>query len=79
MRNSVPVAQPITNPEATPGRPKRGKGPTPRPRAPPKPICRADTPSSVNEGICILPVPRTMEASVLSNHTKTAAAKATLA
>ena len=75
-RNKAPAAKPMTRPEATPARPKRGIGPSPSPSTPPSPICSAAAPSSVSEGTRMLPVPRTMEARVLSSQTRTAAESA---
>ncbi len=51
----------------------------PSPNAPPSTICSSDAVSSVSEGTRILPVPRTMEAAVLSNHVRMAAVSAMLA
>ena len=51
----------------------------PSPSAPPSPICSVAAPSSVSDGTRMLPVPRTMEASVLRSQISTAPASATFA
>ena len=51
----------------------------PSPSAPPSTICSTDAASSVSEGTRMLPVPRTMEAKVLSSQVRMAAVSAMLA
>jgi hypothetical protein len=71
-RNSAPSVVETTCPKATPKRPKRGIGPSPRPRLPPNMICTAEAESSVSDGTLMLPVPRTIEANVLRSQIEVA-------
>ena len=59
-------------PTATPGMPQRGMGPRPSPSVPPTAICTSEAAKITADGMRILPVPRTTDASVLHSHTRMA-------
>ena len=64
-------------PAATPGMPKRGTGPRPRPSTPPNTIWQAAAPRITVDGSRMLPVPRRIEASVFISHGTSAKPKKT--
>ena len=74
---TTPAAVARMCPKATPTMPRAGTGPAPSDRAPPKTICKTAVATSANEGARMSPVPRTMEARVLSSQTSTAPANST--
>ena len=57
----------MTCPSATPGMPHFGNGPSPKPKPPPSTICSSAVTTSVDDGVRMSPVPRKMDASVLSS------------
>ena len=67
----------ITCPAATPGMPSLGKGPQPRPSAPPASTWTSDTSKKVAEGTTMLPEPRSTDAKLFISHTLMEPKKAT--